>query len=230
MLIHGLNKLTLLDYPGLTACTVFTGGCNFRCPYCHNASLVLDPDSQPVIDEREFFDYLKKREGILEGVCITGGEPTLNPDLSDFIGKIKSLRYCVKLDTNGSNPEMLERLLSERLLDYVAMDVKNSPEKYPKTVGVPHLSTEKIIRSAGLIMKLAPDYEFRTTVAAGILEKSDYEKIGSWLRGAKKYFLQVFRDSGDLIDPSQTGADISELDEAREILSRYVQRAEIRGI
>ncbi|MGN1098723.1 MAG: anaerobic ribonucleoside-triphosphate reductase activating protein [Christensenellales bacterium] len=230
MLIHGLNKLTLLDYPGLTACTVFTGGCNFRCPYCHNASLVLDPDSQPVIDEREFFDYLKKREGILEGVCITGGEPTLNPDLLDFIGKIKSLRYCVKLDTNGSNPEMLERLLSERLLDYVAMDVKNSPEKYPETVGVPHLNTEKIIRSAGLIMKLAPDYEFRTTVAAGILEKSDYEKIGIWLRGAKKYFLQVFRDSGDLIDPSQTGADIAELNEAREILSRNVQRAEIRGI
>ncbi|MBU1102150.1 anaerobic ribonucleoside-triphosphate reductase activating protein [Patescibacteria group bacterium] len=193
MLIGGLQKLTLIDYPGKLAATVFSVGCNFLCPFCHNPELV-DPEKskkQPRIGEAELFDFLVARLGLLEGVCVTGGEPTLQADLPEFIKKIKDLGYLVKLDTNGSSPLMLERVLNDKLVDYVAMDIKVPLEKYKKIVG-PAVKLEDIQRSVELT-RLAPDYEFRTTVLPSLHSAKDILSIGRWLQGAKKYYLQQFR-------------------------------------
>ena len=162
MKIHGFQTLTLLDYPGQVACTLFLGGCNFRCPFCQNGNLVLQPEVEPVIPEEQIFEHLKKRRGILKGVCITGGEPTLDPELESLIGRIRELGYLVKLDTNGYRPEVLERLLSKKLLDYVAMDIKNSPGRYAETAGLPGLDVLKIQDSVELLKQGLADYEFRT--------------------------------------------------------------------
>ena len=170
MKIHGLNKLTLLDYPGHMACLIFTGACNYRCPFCHNASLVLNPNSQPAISEEEIFSFLQSRKGILEGVCISGGEPTLQADLPDFIRKIRAMGFHIKLDTNGSRPGILKGLLDERMLDYVSMDIKNAPEKYLTTIGIPadpqtptdNLITDSVHQSAELLMQSGIPYEFRS--------------------------------------------------------------------
>lgn len=193
MLLGGLQKLTLIDYPGRIAATVFTTGCNFFCPFCHNPELV-DPvliKKQPIISENVFFDFLAKRRGLLEGVCITGGEPTLHADLPEFVKKIKGLGFLVKLDTNGANPAMIKRLLDEKLIDFVAMDIKGPLEKYKQIVGE-GVSLENIQRSVELA-KSAPDYEFRTTVLPKLHSKKDIQSIGRWLQGAKRYFLQPFR-------------------------------------
>ena len=163
MIIKGLQKTTLLDFPGKVACTVFTAGCNFRCPFCHNASLVTRPGDVDEISEESFFSYINKRKGILDGVCITGGEPLMSHGIEDFIRRIKQTGLLVKLDTNGAYPEKLKALLDEGLIDYVAMDIKNSREKYAMTVGLKEYP-EKIEESIKLIMEKAPDYEFRTTV------------------------------------------------------------------
>ena len=198
MLLGGLQKLTLIDYPDHLAATVFTVGCNFCCPFCHNPELV-DPQKikkQPRVLEKEVFDFLATRQGMLEGICITGGEPTLQADLPEFIGKIKNLGYLVKLDTNGSNPAMLENLLNEKLVDYVAMDIKAPLEKYKKVVG-PTVSLENIQRSVELT-RGAPDYEFRTTVLPSLHSKKDLLSIGRWLEGAKKFYLQQFRPTKTL--------------------------------
>jgi len=199
MQIHGFNKTTLLDYPGHLACTVFTGSCQFRCPFCHNASLVLNPASQPVIPQEEVLATLKKRQHILEGVCITGGEPTLQADLPLFIEKIKALGLHVKLDTNGDNPAMLKYLVGENLLDYVAMDIKNSPEHYGKSIGLPDFDLTQIRESVTFLKEGHVDYEFRTTVVRQFNKAEDFEAIARWLSGAKVYYLQAFKDSGDLI-------------------------------
>ena len=199
MIIHGFQKMTLLDYPGQVACTIFTAACNLRCPFCYNAGLVTKIESAERIDEAEVLAYLQKRKGILDGVCITGGEPTLQKDLADFIRKIRALGYAVKLDTNGTNPAVLQSLLDEGLLDYVAMDIKNTPEKYAATVGVPSFDVTPIRRSIDLLLAGRVDFEFRTTVVAEYHTPEDIGEIARWLSGAPRYFLQPFVDSGNLI-------------------------------
>lgn len=193
MNLGGIQKLTLIDYPGKIAATIFTMGCNFSCPFCHNPELVdgQKMKDQPTVSEKEFFDFLNERVGMLEAVCITGGEPTIYPDLPDFIRKIKEKGYKVKLDTNGTNPFMLQNLLEWGLLDYVAMDIKAPLEKYKKIAGK-NVSLETIQRSVDLVRQ-APDYEFRTTVLPSLHSKQDILSIGRWLQGSKKYFLQQFR-------------------------------------
>lgn len=229
-MINGFNKTTLLDYPEHLAATIFLGGCNFRCPFCHNASLVLTPEGQPVISEDEIFATLKKRIGILEGVCITGGEPTLYTGLLDLIKQIKDLGFLVKLDTNGSNPSTISKLLEEKLIDYVAMDIKNSKEKYEVTTGIKNVNTDKISESISLLLNSNIDYEFRTTVVKNFHEISDFFSIGKWINGAESYYIQAFEDSGDLISDSLSGFSLSELMQFKKIASHFVKYIDIRGI
>jgi len=229
MNIVGINKLTLLDYPGLTACTLFTGGCNFRCPFCHNASLVLD-NSLPRIEEKEIFDFLEKRKNVLQGVCITGGEPTLNFDLDLFIEKIKKIGYKVKLDTNGNKPEVISHLLSNKLIDYIAMDIKNSLDKYAETVGIKNFNTFNIEKSAEILLSAKIDYEFRTTVVKEFHTEEDFKKIGTWLSGGKAYYLQQFVDSGKLIGDNINAYNKEKLQEFLQILKPFFSISGIRGI
>ena len=196
MLIGGFEKLTLVDYPGKVAATIFTVGCNFRCPFCHNPELVLPEliQEQPKILEQDILEFLQKKQGLIQGICITGGEPTLQSDLKDFILKIKNLGYAVKLDTNGSNPQVLQELINEKLVDYVAMDIKTSLEKYDLcTLG--QVSPENIIASIQLLKQSNIDYEFRTTMAPGIVEEKDILKIVELIKGSPRYFLQRFKPS-----------------------------------
>ncbi len=230
MKIFGLQRLSLLDFPGKTACTVFTGGCNWRCPFCHNAALVVDLDTVETISEDEFFAFLKKRSGILDGVAITGGEPLMQPDIIDFIKKIRVLGYPIKLDTNGSYPEKLKELVNQGLVDYVAMDIKNSPESYEKTVGTNRLDLAAVRESAAFLMSDKVDYEFRTTVVREFHTHGDFEQIGKWISGAKRYFLQSFTDSGDIIGDGYSAHTKAALEEFKEILSPSVQYVEIRGV
>lgn len=200
MQIHGFNKTTLLDYPEHVAATVFTGGCNFRCPFCHNGGLVLDPAGQEQIAEEEVLSYLQKRQGILDGVCITGGEPTLQSDLKNFIKQIKQLGYAVKLDTNGYRPGVLWDLLSDGLLDYVAMDIKASKENYVRAAGVRNLDISAIEESVAILKSSKIPYEFRTTVVKGIHSVEEFEVIGRWLEGCHAYYLQAFRENENLVE------------------------------
>lgn len=229
MNIKGLQKTTLLDFPEKLACTVFTGGCNFRCPFCHNASLVLRAGEVESISEEEFFSYISKRRGMLDGVCITGGEPLLNPDIADFIRKIRSYGLLVKLDTNGSFPDKLESLLNEGLLDYVAMDIKNSSEKYALTAGVDKFPAE-IEKSIDLIIQKAPDYEFRTTVVKELHETQDIVSIAERIKSAKKYFLQGYVDSGDLINDGFSAYSASEMLDILEATRQILPITVLRGV
>lgn len=197
--VHGFNKLTLLDYPERLACTIFLGHCNYRCPFCHNAGLVLHPESEPVIPLEEIRSTLMKRRGILDGVCITGGEPTVNAGLVEFIREIKEMGYLVKLDTNGSNPGMLRELVEEGLLDYVAMDVKNAPEKYGLTAGLEYVDLGAVFESVDYLKSGVVDYEFRTTVVKELHKTEDIRMLGKWLHGSRRYFLQAYRDSENVI-------------------------------
>lgn len=203
MIIHGLQKLTLLDYPEHLAAVLFTGSCNFRCPFCQNGSLVLNPAKEPVIPEDEIFSLLKKRRGILTGVCITGGEPTLHQDLPEFIKKIKELGYQVKLDTNGTNPSMVKQLYSDGLLDYVAMDIKTSRSNYALVSGCPGISMEKLQETIDFLMTSDLEYEFRTTVVKGLHTHTDFEDIGQWIAGARRYYLQSYQDSDRILQKEQ---------------------------
>ncbi len=235
MQIQGLQKLTLLDFPGKMACTVFTAGCNFRCPFCHNASLVQQGRAPEPIAEEAFFSLLAKRRGILEGVCVTGGEPLLQTGLDSFLYRIKELGFLVKLDTNGSFPDRLKALVQRELVDYVAMDIKNSREKYARTAGLDGDCAGELVKrieeSAAFLMNGSVDYEFRTTVVKEFHERSDFEQIGTWLRGAGKYFLQGFVDSGDLIAEGMLHACTpEEMRVFRQILSDKIGRVELRGI
>ena len=229
-MIHGFQKLTLLDYPGKVACTVFLGGCNFRCPFCQNAGLVLRPENEPVIEEEEILHVLKKRQGILEGVCVTGGEPTLYPDLERFLRKIKAAGYCVKLDTNGYRPEILKHLVEEKLVDYVAMDIKNAPARYAETVGVPTLQMDKIRESVSYLMQNVVEYEFRTTVARELHGSEEMLEIGAWIAGCRRYFLQGYQESEHVINPVFTSYSKEELNQFVELLRRWVPTAEVRGV
>ncbi len=231
MLLKGLQKLTLLDFPSKMACTVFTGGCNFRCPFCHNASLVLGErvKESATLPEEELFAFLNKRRGILEGVCITGGEPTLMPDLVPFLLRIKEQGFLVKLDTNGYRPDVLRSVIESGAADYVAMDIKNSKEKYGLTVGIPNFDISPIEQSCELLMSSGLDFEFRTTLTRELHNEEDIISIGKWLKGDEKYFLQTFKDSGDLISAAFSGYDESETKSLLKLLKSYIPSAEIRG-
>ncbi|MBS6765625.1 MAG: anaerobic ribonucleoside-triphosphate reductase activating protein [Clostridium sp.] len=230
MNIQGLQKLTLLDYPEKVACTIFTAGCNFRCPFCHNASLVTHVDVNLNIPEEEVFFFLKKRRGVLDGVCITGGEPLLQPDIEDFIKEVKDLGYAVKLDTNGSSAARLKRLVDQRLVDYVAMDIKNAPNKYGMTIGIEGYHLEDILQSVDFLMSGAVPCEFRTTVVREFHKREDFAAIGRWLRGAERYYLQGFADSGDLIRPGLRAYTKEIMEQALEIVKRNIPNAELRGV
>lgn len=229
MQIKGLQKLTLLDYPERTACTVFLGGCNLRCPFCHNASLVIPEKFGASIPLDEFFAFLRSRVGKIEGVCISGGEPTLWQDLPDFIKEIKRLGFLVKLDTNGTNPDMLEGLIREHLIDYVAMDIKSSLDGYGEAVGLSDFDTSDIERSVEILRRGEVDYEFRTTVVFGLHTEENLEKIAKWLAGEKKYFLQSFEDSGDIIKNGFSGYSKAEMEAFLEKVCKFIPLAQIRN-
>lgn len=231
MTIVGMQKLTLLDFPGHVACTLFTKGCNIRCPFCHNASLVVRANEQRPYDNDELMGFLKKRVGILDGVAITGGEPTLMPGLEDFMAEVKELGYKLKLDTNGTRPDTLERIIDRKLVDYVAMDIKNCPEKYGVTVGFDSsYDLVPIIRSKELLMEGRVDFEFRTTVAHPLHTAEDIVKIGEWLRGDEKFFLQQFKDSGDTIGMGISSYNEKEMGEFLNLLLPFVPNAQLRGV
>lgn len=230
MQIHGLNKTTLLDYPEHVAATIFLGKCNFRCPFCQNGDLVLQPESQPVIEKEEILSFLRKRRGILTGVCITGGEPTLEEGLEKFIREIKEIGYLVKLDTNGYRPKVLHRLLEEKLLDYVAMDIKNSPQRYAKTTGMMQIDIERIRESIGCIMNSGIAYEFRTTVVKELHGKTELNAIGREIAGAKAYFLQGYQDSERVIVPGFHSYERKEMEQLLEYVRPYVPKVQIRGM
>jgi len=246
MQIHGFNKTTLLDYPEHIAATVFTGGCNFRCPFCHNGELVLDPGCQPLIPEEEVLSYLKKRQGILQGVYVTGGEPTLQKDLKDFLRKIKELGYPIKLDTNGYMPGVLWDLMQEHLIDYVAMDIKASRDNYARAAGLPHMDISRIEESIGILKSSGIPYEFRTTVVRGIHTVVEFEKIGKWIAGCPAYYLQNYEENENCLyrmiqtvecdDVKPGGVDPfgafsrEELEQMEELARKYVGKVILRGV
>ncbi len=230
MLIKGLQKLTLLDFPDHIACTVFTGGCNFRCPFCHNASLVLpEKMDDSFMPEEEFFAFLQKRVGVLEGVCVTGGEPTLMPDLPAFLARIHAAGFAIKLDTNGSRPAVLRALVEAGLVDYVAMDIKNALPRYGETIGVPAFDTTPVEESMDYLMEGHVPYEFRTTILRDLHTAADLEALGKRISGAEKYFLQTFKDSGDLVGICAGGLNSAETAELLSRIRAYVPNAQIRG-
>ena len=229
MKLAGLQKLTLLDFPGHVACTVFTAGCNLRCPFCHNSELVLPERKPALMDEEEFFSFLAKRQGILEGVCVTGGEPLLQKDIAPFLRRIRELGFSVKLDTNGCFPTILRPLVEQGLVDFVAMDIKNSPARYAATAGLAALDLTAVQESVSFLLSGAVDYEFRTTVAAGLHDEEDLHAIGQWLTGAKRYFLQEFKDSGDVLTPGLRPPAPEQLARFRDIARQYVPNTHIRG-
>lgn len=227
---YGLQKLTLLDFPGKMASTVFTGGCNMRCPYCHNRSLVFINENDSEISANDILDYLESRKKVLDGICISGGEPTLHKGLKDFIKRVRSLGLQVKLDTNGTNFKVLKELIDEGLLDYVAMDIKNCPKKYPETVGFESYDMTEIEKSKNYLLEDHVDYEFRTTVVKQFHEVDDFKEIGKWISGAKRYFLQNFEDHGTCIQSglSEVGTDI--LGKMLETAKPFVKQIELRGV
>ena len=229
MKILGLQKTTLLDYPGCVAATIFLGGCNMRCPFCHNMNLVMDNSGEEYSTE-EIFSFLNKRRGILEGVCITGGEPTLYSDLPKFIREIKNLGYRVKLDTNGTNPQMLKELIDENLIDYIAMDIKSSSSTYGEVSGVPDINIDNILESINIIMNSGIDYEFRTTVVNEYHSMEVMQDISNMIKGSKKYFLQCFVDSEYVADHNLTSPDKDTLIKYQNMLCENIEKVEIRGI
>lgn len=229
MKIYGLQKMTLLDFPGRVACTVFLGLCDFRCPYCHNFELV-DGTAIPLMEEEEFFSFLSKRKGLLDGVAVTGGEPTIHADLPEFVRRIRSLGFPVKLDTNGYHPDMLRRLLEEKLIDYAAMDIKNSPEKYASTAGRETLDLSPVLESIALLKDSGTDYEFRTTVVKEFHEQRDFEEIGKMIEGAGKYFLQSFTDRDSVPFGGLSAASKEEMLLYAETARKYVRQVSLRGV
>lgn len=229
MEIFGLEKMSLVDYDGLVAATLFTGSCNFKCGFCHNAALVIDYKTLPPIPETEILDYLNKRRGILDGVCVSGGEPTLQKDLPEFIEKIKKLGYKVKLDTNGTNPEMIKTLFASGLIDYVAMDIKNDRENYAKIIGFDKFDTIKVEKSVDFLMCGGYDYEFRTTLINEYHKADNIKAIGEWIKGAKKYFLQKFKGGDHCIAQNLNPVDDKTALSFIEILKETIPNVKLRG-
>ena len=228
-LICGFNKLTMVDYDGKMSATIFLGACNFRCPFCHNSSLVVDVNNADRVSFLEIYDYLKKRKGILEAVCVTGGEPTLYPDLKEMITKIKELGYLVKLDTNGTNPDVVKELYQERLIDYVAMDIKNSIAKYPVTTGKKSIDIEPIEETIKFLMTSGIDYEFRTTIVKELHTLDDMREIAKMINGAKRYYLQKFVDNGACIVSGLHHVEIEDAKTMVEVLKKEIPLVALRG-
>ena len=229
MNIQGLQKMTLLDYPGKVACTVFLAGCDFRCPFCHNSDL-LTTDAPAIMDEQEFLSFLQKRQGLLDGVAFTGGEPLLRRELPELMARIRELGFAVKLDTNGNHPDALKKVLDAGLVDYVAMDVKNSPERYAETIGLPSFDTAKVSESIKMLMCAAPDYEFRTTVVDELHDEMSFTQIGEWIRGAKRYFLQAFTDRETVLRSGLHAPTREKLEAYAAVVSPYVSAVSLRGV
>lgn len=229
MKIHGLQKMTLLDYPGLVACTVFLGGCDLRCPFCHNAE-ILDMNAPAVMDDKEFLEFLETRRGKLDGVAVTGGEPTLRPDLPELLSEIKRLGFKVKLDTTGNHPDMLKRIVGEGLVDYVAMDVKNSKERYAETVGLTGFDISRVDESISFLLRGDVEYEFRTTVIKQFHDKDSFIGIAEWIKGAEKYYLQGFVDRDTVPFAGLEARTEEEMKEYAEIVKPYVKSVELRGM
>ncbi len=230
MRLGGFQKLTLIDYPGKIATTVFTVGCSFRCGFCHNPELVL-PEQFPVLNNmvEEFFHHLSRRKGKLEGVCITGGEPTIQPDIVEFIKRIRKMGFLVKLDSNGSQPDVLEKIIKEKLVDFIAMDIKSSQAGYSRAIGL-DFDIKKIKKSVKLIMESGIDYEFRTTVVPGIHSENDFEKIGKWIKGAKSYYLQEYRPQ-HILDQKLKDKSVGktlDLNKIKQIMDKYIEKVGIR--
>ena len=230
MNIFGYQKTTLLDYPGHVAATIFTGSCNFRCPFCHNSDLVLNSMTSHFISEEEIFAFLKKRKNILSGICITGGEPTLQPDLPEFINKIRSLGYKIKLDTNGYQPEIISDLLKNNLLDYIAMDIKAGLSNYSKVCGISNVNTDNIINSISIIEDSNIDYEFRTTVVKELHDEKDFYEIAEIISPKSTYFLQSFQDSGNILTPGLSSYDKQTLEHYLSIMIKKIPNSSLRGI
>ena len=228
MKIAGFQKVTLLDFPGLVACTVFIGGCNFRCPFCHNAD-VVEEKTGGEFSKEEIISYLKKRKGVLDGVCVTGGEPLLYPETLDFMREIKDLGFKIKLDTNGSVPSRLKEAVFSGLCDYAAMDIKNTLEKYSITAGG-SVNTEKIKESVSFLLSDVVPYEFRTTVVKELHTKDDILKISEEISGASKWYLQQFVDSGNLIGSGFSAYSPSELEDFAAAARKNIPETHVRGI
>lgn len=229
MEIHGLQKMTLLDYPGKVACTVFLSGCDFRCPFCHNGGLVTGT-CPPETDDQGLLAFLNRRKGLLDGVCVTGGEPLLRPGLPHLLGEIKKLGFQIKVDTNGTHPERLRRLVEEGLADYVAMDVKNSPERYPETVGVPGLDLTPVRDSVAWLLEGHVEYEFRTTAVRQLHDAASFQAIGRWLQGARRYYIQNFVDRDTVLRAGLSGFEKAELEAFASLVRPFVERVEVRGV
>lgn len=231
MRIHGFNKTTLLDYPRHLASTIFIGSCNMRCPFCHNSSLVLHPETVPTIAVEDVLSHLNKRKNILEGVCITGGEPTIFPDeLIQLIKSIKLIGLKVKLDTNGSNPTLLKDLVENNLIDYIAMDIKNSRENYGLSIGIKNYNTNKVNQSVEYLLSSPLEYEFRTTIVKEHHSSKDILSIGQWIKGANSYYLQSYKDTGDTISPGLHSHSKDTLEAFTDLLAPFVNKVELRGI
>ena len=228
MNVQGYQKLTLLDFPGRTACTVFTGGCNLRCPFCHNAGLVRTPLAGPNLTD-EVLAYLQKRKGSLDGVCVTGGEPLLQPDLEDFLRQIKEMCYAVKLDTNGMLPQRLEGILATQLVDYVAMDIKSSPDGYPAATGT-DADVSAVTDSLSILRQSGIPYELRTTAVRGIHTEADFAAIGEWIGDVPAYFIQRFVDSGQLLGSGFDAFSPEEMERLLTTVRRYTPSAQLRGV
>ena len=229
MNINGLQKLTLLDFPGKVACTVFLAGCNLRCPFCHNSELLDSTAAEIVMDDAALTDFLRKRQGMLDGVAFTGGEPLLRPDLPELMRRIRDLGYAVKLDTNGTLPAALERVLSAGLADYVAMDIKNSPDRYAETCGVDKMDLAPVYASIDLLRSGAVDYEFRTTVVDELHDAESFTAIGPMIDGAKRYFLQPFKDRDTVVFSGFHAPDTEKLLHYAQLITPFVNTVEIRG-
>ena len=230
MKIHGLQKMTLLDYPGKVACTVFFGGCNMRCPFCHNALLVTQIEDGGAITDKQVLDYLKTRQGLLDGVGITGGEPLLQPEIIPFVQKIKELGFSVKIDTNGTRPQVLKELVDKKLVDYVAVDIKNRKEKYAQTVDIDNFDITPVDKTVEFLLSGAVDYEFRTTVVKNFHTTEDIVAICEWIKGARRYFLQNFVDSGNLIGKNMQGVPPEEMQKMCKAARRIIPNTSLRGI
>ena len=231
MRICGLQNLALVDYPGKLAATVFTGGCNLRCPFCHNAPLVTELDGNPESHtEAEILDFLRTRRGLLEGVVLSGGEPLMQSGVADFLASVRALGFSVKLDTNGCYPEALAALLQAGLLDYVAMDIKNSLPLYPATVGLPGFRTDGVEESVRLLRESGVAYEFRTTLVREFHSLNALLAVGHWLEGAPRYFLQTYVDSGHLIGEGMSAFSPEETEAFAAELRPFFGEVGIRGI
>lgn len=233
-MIAGLQKMTLLDFPGKVACTVFLQGCNFRCPFCHNSGL-LEPAGEEQLSEEAFFSFLEKRTGILDGVCVTGGEPTLQKELPAFLSRIKAMGFAVKLDTNGSRPAVLQALIQQQLVDYVAMDIKNSPARYGETTGLSARNLTPIEQSIRILMEGDLPYEFRTTTVRELHTPGDFTAIGQWIaevcpgKKMKKYFLQIYTHRDSVLCSGLSAPETADLQAFLAAVAPFAEQAQIRG-